>query len=254
MLRSSPELLKGSTDTFYCTNTTKSIIQEEEQTDQEKNNKDMGKGLSKLFSKKKETRVLMLGLDAAGKTSLLYRVKLKESVPSVPTVGFTVETIKFHNTSFTIWDVGGQDKIRNLWRHYYVGTQVLIYVIDSSDRERLEESKQQLYRVLNDPEMREPLLLVFANKCDIVGAMPVDEISEKLGLNQLVNRKWTIFASCAITGQGVEEGFSWLQDELLLSNKGKKKSSKSSKSNNNNNNNAASSSSTNTITPTPIQT
>eukprot|EP01132_Coremiostelium_polycephalum_P006022 gene6022-7502_t len=156
----------------------------------------------------------MLGLDAAGKTSLLYRIKLKENIPSIPTVGFSVETIQFQNLTFTVWDVGGQDKIRNLWRHYYVGTQVLVYVIDSSDKERLEESKQQLYRVLNDPEMREPILLVYANKCDLPGAMSVDEISEKLGLKQLVNRKWNIFSSCAITGQGVEEGFSWIASQL----------------------------------------
>ncbi|EFA79443.1 hypothetical protein PPL_07861 [Heterostelium album PN500] len=204
----------------------------------------MGKAFSRLFKKSKDIRVLMLGLDAAGKTSLLYRIKLKETVPSIPTVGFSVETIHFQNLTFTIWDVGGQDKIRNLWRHYYVGTQVLVYVIDSSDRERLEESKQQLYRVLNDPEMREPILLVYANKCDLPGAMSVEEIANHLGLQQLVNRKWNISQSCAITGQGVNEGLSWLANQLTAAKKSMKNTS--------NNNNTKKSTTTTTATQQPV--
>ncbi|GAM21808.1 hypothetical protein SAMD00019534_049830, partial [Acytostelium subglobosum LB1] len=197
------------------------------------NNINMGKSMSRLFKKSKDIRVLMLGLDAAGKTSLLYWLKLKETVPSIPTVGFTVETIYFQNLVFTVWDVGGQDKIRNLWRHYYVGTQVLIYVVDSSDRERMEESKQQLYRVLNDPEMREPILLVYANKCDLPGAMTTEEIATTMGLQQLENRKWNVMASCAITGQGVEDGLAWLASQMsaqsataTAAKKGKEKSRK----------------------------
>jgi len=82
----------------------------------------MGKAISKLFEglfAKKEMRVLMLGLDAAGKTTILYKLKLGEVVSSVPTIGFNVETLEYKKTKFTVWDVGGQDKIRLLWRHYY---------------------------------------------------------------------------------------------------------------------------------------
>ena len=74
----------------------------------------------------KEMRILMLGLDAAGKTTILYKLKLDQSVTTIPTVGFNVETVKYKNTKFNVWDVGGQDKIRPLWRHYYTGTQVLL--------------------------------------------------------------------------------------------------------------------------------
>ena len=82
----------------------------------------MGLAFTKFFDKifgKKELRILMLGLDAAGKTTILYKLKLGEVVSSVPTIGFNVETLEYKKIKFTVWDVGGQDKIRLLWRHYY---------------------------------------------------------------------------------------------------------------------------------------
>ena len=101
----------------------------------------MGLNFTKIFGSlfgKKELRALMLGLDAAGKTTSLYKLKLGEVVSSVPTIGFNVETVEFQNVKFTVWDVGGQDKIRQLWKHYYQNTQALIYVVDSSDKERVD--------------------------------------------------------------------------------------------------------------------
>lgn len=86
-----------------------------------------------------------------------------------PTVGFNVETVTYKNVKFNVWDVGGQDKIRPLWRHYYTGTQGLVFVVDSQDRERIDEAKQELHRILSDREMKECLLLVFANKQDLPG-------------------------------------------------------------------------------------
>ncbi len=84
-------------------------------------------------------------------------------------VGFNVETVTYKNVKFNVWDVGGQDKIRPLWRHYYTGTQGLVFVVDSQDRERVDEAKQELHRILSDREMKECLLLVFANKQDLPG-------------------------------------------------------------------------------------
>jgi GTPase SAR1 family protein len=86
-----------------------------------------------------------------------------------PSVGFNVETVTYKNVRFNVWDVGGQDKIRPLWRHYYTGTQGLVFVVDSQDRERIDEAKQELHRILSDREMKECLLLVFANKQDLPG-------------------------------------------------------------------------------------
>ena len=74
-----------------------------------------------------------VGLDAAGKTTILYKLKLGEVVTTIPTIGFNVETVHYKNITFTVWDVGGQDKIRPLWRHYYEDAQGLIFVVDSTN-------------------------------------------------------------------------------------------------------------------------
>jgi len=169
----------------------------------------LGKALSKIFGNK-EMRVLMLGLDAAGKTTILYKLKLGQGVSTIPTVGFNVETVTFKKVKFNVWDVGGQDKIRPLWRHYYAGTQALIFVVDSSDRERIEEARQELMRIINDREMKDSILLVFANKNDLPNVMDTAEITEKLGLNRLRERNWHVQSSCATTGDGLLDGLTWL--------------------------------------------
>merc|ERR1719281_214479 len=109
----------------------------------------------------------MLGLDAAGKTTILYKIKLGEVVTTIPTVGFNVEEVQYKNLRMTVWDVGGQDKIRKLWRHYYQGTQGLIFVVDSSDRDRIEDAREELQKMLREEEMHEAAVLVFANKQDL---------------------------------------------------------------------------------------
>jgi hypothetical protein len=109
-----------------------------------------------------------------------------------PAVGFNVETVTYKNVKFNVWDVGGQDKIRPLWRHYYTGTQGLVFVVDSQDRERVDEAKQELHRILSDREMKECLLLVFANKQDLPGAMSPAEVTEKLGLHRMRDRSWYV--------------------------------------------------------------
>ena len=99
---------------------------------------------------KKEMRILMVGLDAAGKTTILYKLKLGEVVTTIPTIGFNVETVDYKNISFTVWDVGGQDKIRLLWRHYYQNTQGLIFVVDSNDRDRIDDAREELHKMLSE--------------------------------------------------------------------------------------------------------
>merc|ERR1712238_224778 len=170
---------------------------------------------------KKEMRILMVGLDAAGKTTILYKLKLGEVVTTIPTIGFNVETVEYKNISFTVWDVGGQDKIRPLWRHYYQNTQGIIFVVDSNDRERIDDAsgsdnsaKEELHRMLAEDELRDAVVLVFANKQDLPNAMSVNEVTEKLGLNQLRNRQWYIQSTCATTGDGLYEGLDWLSNTL----------------------------------------
>jgi len=184
----------------------------------------MGIAFSRIWQRlfgKKEMRILMVGLDAAGKTTILYKLKLGEVVTTIPTIGFNVETVEYKNISFTVWDVGGQDKIRPLWRHYYQNTQGIIFVVDSNDKERIDESsgteqsaKEELHRMLAEDELREAILLVFANKQDLPNAMSVNEVTERLGLNQIRNRQWYIQATCATTGDGLYEGLDWLSTTL----------------------------------------
>ena len=172
----------------------------------------MGLQISKLFETyfgKKEMRILMLGLDAAGKTTILYKLKLGEVVSSVPTIGFNVETVEYKNIKFTVWDVGGQEKIRLLWRHYYNNTQGLIFVVDSSDKDRVDVAREELMRMLGEEELRDAVLLVFANKQDM-GVLSVPEITEKLGLHTLRGREWYIQGTCALTGDGLYDGLDWL--------------------------------------------
>merc|ERR1711990_864219 len=155
----------------------------------------MGLTFTKLMSRMlgtREMRILMVGLDAAGKTTILYKLKLGEVVTTTPTIGFNVETVEYKNICFTVWDVGGQDKIRKLWRHYYQNTQGLIFVVDSNDRDRVDDAREELTKMLNEDEMRDAVLLVFANKQDLPNAMTAAEVTEKLGLHNMRNRQWFI--------------------------------------------------------------
>merc|ERR1711879_197071 len=177
----------------------------------------MGLAFTKIWQRmigKTEMRILMVGLDAAGKTTILYKLKLGEVVTTIPTIGFNVETVEYKNISFTVWDVGGQDKIRRLWRHYYQGTQGLIFVVDSNDRDRIDIAREELMKMLTEEEMRDAVLLVFANKQDLPNSMPAAEVTEKLGLHNIRNRPWFIQSACATTGDGLYEGLDWLSRTL----------------------------------------
>ncbi|XP_070785390.1 ADP-ribosylation factor 4 isoform X2 [Enoplosus armatus] len=140
----------------------------------------MGLTISSLFSKffgKKQMRILMVGLDAAGKTTILYKLKLGEIVTTIPTIG-------------------------------------LIFVVDSNDRERVAESAEELSKMIQEDELKEAVLLVFANKQDLPNAMGVSELTDKLGLNSLRSRTWHVQATCATQGTGLYEGLDWLSTEL----------------------------------------
>ncbi|XP_066250115.1 ADP ribosylation factor 4 [Euwallacea similis] len=180
----------------------------------------MGLTISSVFTRlfsKKPMRILMVGLDAAGKTTILYKLKLGEIVTTIPTIGFNVETVEYKNISFTVWDVGGQTKIRKLWRHYFANTDGIIFVVDSNDRDRIVESEQELHNMLSEEELRNSVLLVFANKQDLPNAMSTAELTDKLKLNTMKNRKWFIQATCATQGTGLYQGLDWLSTELATS-------------------------------------
>ena len=192
--------------------------------------------LSNLVFSKKEIRILILGLvrlqslpsappyspyyleprltcpfqDNAGKTTLLYRLKVGEVVTTIPTIGFNVESVTYKNLNFNVWDLGGQTSIRPYWRCYYANTSAVIFVIDSTDLDRLGTAAEELSAMLNEEELRDASLLVFANKQDQPGAKGAGEISEALKLGELRDRNWSIVACSAVDGTGVNEGMDWL--------------------------------------------
>ena len=181
----------------------------------------MGAFFSKLFDSifsKRDVRILLLGLAAAGKTTILYNFKLGEVVASVPTVGFNVESVEYKNIKFTMWDIGGQDVIRPLWRYYYSNTEGLIYVVDSSDSEQIDLAKEELWKMLDEYELKDASLLILANKQD-KAVMTVSEMAEKLGLNNLRGREWKIQGTCALTSSGLYEGLDWLCKQMSKKSK-----------------------------------
>ena len=155
----------------------------------------------------------MVGLDSAGKTTILYKLKLNETVSTIPTIGFNVETVSpCKGVTFTVWDVGGQEKIRPLWRHYFQNTQGLIFVVDSSDLERMSEARQELFSVLESVEMERVPVVVIANKQDLPRALKANEIAQQLSLLQHKANPWHFQETCAKNGEGIYEAVYKLSD------------------------------------------
>uniref|UniRef100_A0A060TE46 ARAD1D12738p n=1 Tax=Blastobotrys adeninivorans TaxID=409370 RepID=A0A060TE46_BLAAD len=165
---------------------------------------------SSLWGGDKEIRILILGLDGAGKTTILYKLQIGEVVSTVPTIGFNVETLHYKNLKFNVWDLGGQTSIRPYWRCYYANTAAVIFVVDSTDKDRLSTSAQELHTMLKEEELADSALLVFANKQDQAGALSASEVSKALDLVSLKDRSWSIMACSAIRGDGLNDGLDWL--------------------------------------------
>lgn len=165
--------------------------------------------MGNIFRKNKEARVLMRGLDAVGKTSILYRLKLGEVVTTIPTMGFNVETITLNHLALTVWDMGSRDNMLPLHRHYYPNTQVIIFVVDSCDTERMDEVKYFLDSILVKDELRDVTVLVLANKQDLPNAQSVAYVAEALQLYKIKN-KCNIIGTSAMTGDGLSEALGWI--------------------------------------------
>ena len=204
------------------------IIQMNENENQNKNDKvekdDKLNGFLKLIKSfgyldyckhnNKDCRILILGLDDSGKTVILYQYKREETVKTIPTIGFNVESIDYKDFNLTIWDVGGTDKIRCLWKHYYNETDGIIFVIDSSDKDRIEESAQELKKLMGEEELINCPILILANKQDLDNALSPGEIKEKIGIISLKGREWLVQGCSGFTGQGLKEGLNWLISKL----------------------------------------
>ena len=173
----------------------------------------MGFIFSKLFEKlfgKKEVRLLILGLDNAGKTTVLYQMQFGEAKVTVPTLGFNVETVNYENLTFQMWDLGGQSELRPYWRCYFPKTNAIVFVIDSTDKDRLDIAKQELLFLIKEDDLKGVPIAILANKQDLEGALSDIEISEKLGLSDIKTNQWAIFKTVAKTGVGLDNAFKWL--------------------------------------------
>ncbi|GMT36188.1 hypothetical protein PFISCL1PPCAC_27485, partial [Pristionchus fissidentatus] len=164
----------------------------------------------------KEVRLLLLGLDNAGKTTILKKLADEDVTHIAPTHGFNIKAVSMGNIKLNVWDIGGQRNIRVYWRNYFDQSSALIYVIDSVDRKRLDESKTELMDLLDEDKLRGIPVLVLANKQDLFVAMKAAEIAETLQLTEMRDRPWQIQPVSAVTGEGLQEAMDWLTGTLKL--------------------------------------
>ena len=155
--------------------------------------------------------MLLLGLDSAGKTSVLMWMLAGKKTNTIPTVGFNVKSFQVGKLKLNVWDVGGQSKVRAFWRHYYTGTEGIVFVVDASDLGRIKEAAEELEVILSDSQLSDACVLIFANKQDLPGALKRNDLASRLQLTtKFPKRSWYIQPSTAVSGEGLEDGFLWL--------------------------------------------
>mmetsp|Transcript_79698 Transcript_79698/g.97523 ORF Transcript_79698/g.97523 Transcript_79698/m.97523 type:complete len:200 (+) Transcript_79698:66-665(+) len=193
-------------------------------------------------SKNYSARIVFVGLDNAGKSSILKFLTNNngnindEDEQTQPTIGYVKETIQRGHIELQIWDVGGDAKGRDLWRHYIKNAQAIVFIVDSADEQRIDgqgnlndeqHAKFELHNVLKNDELQFTApLLVYANKQDINGALNRDEIDKRLNLGLLKGRPYFVQPSCALNGNGINAGIEWLcktLDEQREKSKNQKK-------------------------------
>ncbi|KAH9500737.1 ADP-ribosylation factor protein 3 [Bulinus truncatus] len=157
-----------------------------------------------------ELRILLLGLDNAGKTTLLKVLASEDITHITPTQGFNIKSVQSKGFKLNVWDIGGQRKIRPYWKNYFENTDLLIYVIDSADRKRFEETGEELTELLEEEKLAGVPVLIFANKQDLLTSAKASEIAEGLNLNAIRDREWQIQACSAISGEGIKDGVEWM--------------------------------------------
>ncbi|KAM6913616.1 putative ADP-ribosylation factor-like protein 5C [Lycodopsis pacificus] len=163
----------------------------------------------------REHKVIIVGLDNAGKTTILYQFLTKEAVHTSPTIGSNVEEIIVRKTHFLVWDIGGQESLRASWYSYYGNTEIVIVVVDSTDRERLTLTKEELHRMLAHEDLEKAAILILANKQDVNGSMTAAEISQCLTLESLSSHSWHVQACCALTGEGLPASLDWMKSRVV---------------------------------------
>jgi small GTP-binding protein len=152
----------------------------------------------------------MVGLDNAGKSTILYHLHLGEVVETSPTIGSNVEEVVHKRLKFQCWDLGGQERMRKVWAAYYAESDVIVLVLDSTDRERLSLVRTELAAICSNEVLNRAALLILANKQDLPGALSAEEITRELKLHINKERAWTIQPCSALEGTGLTEGMDWV--------------------------------------------
>ena len=163
--------------------------------------------------------IILLGNDSAGKTEVLYSLYLGKKINIIPTIGFNVETITHQGITFTIWDSGGQDKVRILYKQFYKQVYGIIFVIDSNDLDRIDESKEEFEKIMAEEELKNCFVLVMANKQDLNGSLSPEDVSKILGMETLNGRSWIVLGTSVKTGQGLKESLDWMASEVYKKRK-----------------------------------
>ena len=160
-------------------------------------------------------KIILLGIQNAGKTTILYRLSIGQLVKTTPTIGSNVEEISYNNVKLQAWDLGGQESTRSVWDVYFVNTDAIIYVIDTHD-ETYDDSKTQFYKLLSNETLKNAVILIYANKQDLPGAKSVAEIIQIYELDTIKDHIWHIQPCSAQTGEGLITGMKWLSDQLVF--------------------------------------
>lgn len=178
----------------------------------------MGVFFSKIWNKligKKDIRLLMVGLDDSGKTTILYKLKASNVVNTVPLIGHNIEILQYNGLHISAWDLGGSDKLRGFLNYYYQNTNGIIFVVNSNDKDRIQFAAEALNKLLAEEELKFRDLLVYANKQDLEDSLSPNDIIDKLGLREIKERNWLVQGTCATSGQGLKEGLDWIADMFL---------------------------------------
>ncbi|CAI0403418.1 unnamed protein product [Linum tenue] len=178
-------------------------------------------GLYKYMFSKTEFHVLILGIDKAGKTTLLEKLKTvysnSEGLPHdriVPTVGLNIGRLEVSNSKLVFWDLGGQIGLRSIWEKYYEEAHAVVYVIDAACPSRFEDAKSALEKVLRHDDLRGAPLLVLANKQDLPDAVTAEELGRYLDLKKLDERVYMFEAVSAYDGLGIKGSLEWLVEAM----------------------------------------
>lgn len=168
--------------------------------------------IRKNKNRSREFRFLFLGLDNAGKTTILKKLQNQsqaEIEAISPTLGFAIQTFQYQDYHLNIWDIGGQRSLRPYWKNYFEKTDAIIWVVDSSDTARLEDCKEELDKLLQEERLYGATILIFANKQDLPGALSAEQIKIHLQLSSVTSHSWRIQPCSAYTGNNLISGLEW---------------------------------------------